>query len=81
MLYNKLFASCVEQLLAGHFICPFAYPDEFTYLSNEDNFLQVDQYLQRIGKAVSNGEDESFLYNGPRGRADLEQLMDHFFKF
>ena len=60
MLYNKLFASCVEQLLAGHFICPFAYPDEFTYLSNEDNFLQVDQYLQRIGKAVSNGEDSYF---------------------
>ncbi|MFT4924611.1 MAG: hypothetical protein ACI8WB_000694 [Phenylobacterium sp.] len=60
MLYNKLFAASVEQLLAGHFICPFAWPDEFRYLSNEDNFHQVQDYLRQVGKALTNAQDSYF---------------------
>jgi hypothetical protein len=60
MLYNKTFATAVEHLLSGQFICPFAYPDEFRYLSNEDRFHEVDAYLRRIGKAVVNAENSYF---------------------
>jgi hypothetical protein len=60
MLYNPLFASSVEQLLAGQFICPFAFADEYRYLSDESQFEEVQHYLSRIGKSLSNAQGSYF---------------------
>jgi hypothetical protein len=52
----------LNTLLAGHFVCQYAFPDAYEDLSDPGEPEEVDKWLQRIGRRLSRlGADGAFF--------------------
>jgi hypothetical protein len=59
-----MFKRVVEALLRGEFLCPTAYADEYGYLSHQDNFQKVADYLAPLDRALCTLDGSKAFYVG-----------------
>lgn len=48
-----MFKQILPELLGGEFICPVSHQDGFSFLSDTDNYAQIDAYLEQMGLKLS----------------------------
>lgn len=60
--YNQIFARCVEKLLEGYCICEHAFPLEFEFLSTAVNQEEVNRYLLRLHRCLSQTSDQQAFF-------------------
>jgi hypothetical protein len=60
MYLDNGFATTIDKLLSGIFICPIASYDEYNYLDDENNRDKVDRYLRQVGKTLSSIDKELY---------------------
>lgn len=58
-MQSEMFAKLVEALLAGEVICRYTREVDYTYISDEDNFREISDYLLRIKRRVRRTQDEN----------------------
>ena len=56
------FGRIIESLLAQNFICQYADPAGFEYLSKETYSQHVDEFLRKIGRCLRQTDDQSAYY-------------------
>ena len=56
------FSRIIESLLAQNFICQYADPPAFEYLSKETYHRHVDEFLQKIGRCLRQTDDQGAYY-------------------
>jgi hypothetical protein len=50
---HNLFATTVETLLGGEFICDHAFPELYAFLAVQSNKDDVDTYIKRLGRRIA----------------------------
>lgn len=81
MSHDVLFRECVERLLKGGSICPFATPDLYNYLKRADLYRQVEDYIAVIDRALVWTNDRSAIYAVYRDVSDSSTraiVRNHF---
>ena len=73
------FGRIIESLLAQNFICQYADPAGFEYLSKETYSQHVDEFLRKIGRCLRRTDDQGTYYcayldiDSPHTRRQLSQ--------
>lgn len=76
----------LNTLLAGHFVCQYAFPDAYADLSDAGEAEKVDQWLQRLDRRLARLDDDGAFFVAPlqvhtneqvaKVKADLARFRD-----
>jgi hypothetical protein len=77
-----MFERVVFLLLSGEFICKVSHPEAFRFLSNDNEFLEVDNYLSKLGRRLARTSHESgfYLAFSHCGESERKIIVDHYQK-
>lgn len=54
---EELFSRSIQMLMKGQIICEFVDEDAYAFLSDQNHFLQADEFVRRLGKAIRKTHD------------------------
>lgn len=78
---NDLFANTAEKLLGGDFICEYSALESYQYLCNEARRADIEEYLRRIGRGLSNTPGREAYYavmlnlDSAKARQEIKEQM------
>lgn len=78
-----MFESLVKSLLQGGFICEISDEAGFQYLQNQENFFQIEDYLQRLNYRLATTQNKLAYYAAyieidTSARQDVRKVFQQF---
>ena len=73
----------LQSLLDGQYICEFAFPVEFSYLTDNDHAAWVNEWLSALDMRLARVCDDGAFFMAPieMQRSDTARIRDEFLRF